>query len=64
MVAQWIRLHLAGEIFHENTPGHSPDSNWALRLYPLAQQVDQPAGSVARIHGSHDRNNIRVWQAD
>jgi hypothetical protein len=61
VVAQWIRLRMDETGVYENAPGTIEDSCWAVRLHPLPEEVRLEAGEGFVIHGSHDRQRLRVW---
>jgi type II protein arginine methyltransferase len=60
-VVQWIRLQLDSQIFYENRPGPGETSCWGCQFYPFAGAADS-IDSTVRIHASHNRNQLQIWE--
>ena len=61
VVAQWIHLRMDEAGVYENGPGMVENSCWAVRLFPLPEVVELSPGDSFAIHGSHDRQRLRLW---
>jgi hypothetical protein len=46
---------------YENKPSTGAASAFAAKIYPLAQAIDTPSGSMHSISGCHDRFSLRIW---
>lgn len=60
-IAQWIRLQLDSEGVYENRPGPGASSCWFCLFTPLVRPV--AAGASVRVHGAHNKLELRIWAA-
>ncbi len=60
-VVQWVKLEMDEHGSYENRPVLGATSNWAVLAYPLRRPAVPGPGDRVRIHGSHDRHDMRLW---
>ncbi len=60
-LVQWVKLEMDEQGTYENRPALGATSNWAVLAYPLRRPAVPGPGDQVRIHGSHDRYDMRLW---
>ena len=60
-VAQWAPLHLDEFTSFENAPPMSPTKAMGAIFHPFIRPIETVPREDLTVHGSHDRQNLRIW---
>jgi type II protein arginine methyltransferase len=61
-LVQWLRIHLAEDLFYENRPGSAAINGWGHMLYRFAQPRDLAAGDCVRLVAQHNADTLLIWE--